>query len=384
MEPSLNPWTIVILLAAAHGLLLSLFLFLHKRGNQAANRILAILIFVFSLRLLEVVAIWTKYLQVVPHLFATTAAFKYLYGPLLYFYAKALIGDLSLKKNQVLHFMPFAVHAYIHLPLYMAPHEFKIDLLTNYILIDSPSVALSWDRYFIFAILQIPHLLFYTYLTWKMLGRKHQPENGASLTLEKIKLRWLQRLLTGFGCLWGAWFLYTIAIIFGTDYYIELDYFVTGSASLVIYLIGYTTFHQPEIISDGLVVKHAPKYERSTLDSEQAKSYAKMLLAIMEVEKPFTKSDLKLQDLAQRLSISPHHLSQILNEKLQQNFNDFINRYRIEEAKRRLADPHESNTTILEIAYDVGFNNKASFNSAFKKYLGLTPTQFKRSQLSSS
>lgn len=384
MEPSLNPWTFIILLAAAHGLLLSLVLFLHKRGNRTANRVLAILIFVFSLRLMEVVAIWTKYLLELPHLFATTASFKYLYGPLLYFYARFLTGDMSLKKRYFLHLLPFALHVYIHLPLYMAPREFKIDYLTNYILLDNPSVSFSLNRYFIFAILQVPHLLFYTYLTWELLKRYGQTINSPLLTIEKIKLGWLRKLSTGFGCLWGVWFLYTIAILFGTRYYIELDYLVTGSVSFMIYAIGYTTFKQPEIISDGLVFKHSPKYEKSTLTPERAENYSKKLLYIMETEKPFTKSDLKLQDLAHRLSIYPHHLSQVLNERLHQNFYDFINQYRVKEAKRKLADPDKNHATILEIAYDVGFNNKASFNAAFKKHVGLTPSQFKKSQQPSS
>jgi len=194
----------------------------------------------------------------------------------------------------------------------------------------------------------------------------------------------LRNLSTGFAGLWGIWFLYTIAIIFGTRYYVELDYLVTGFASLLIYAIGYTTFKQPEIISDGLVFKHSPKYENSTLTSERAENYSAKLLNIMETEKPFTESDLKLQDLARMLSIPPHHLSQILNERLHLNFYDFINRYRVEEAKRRLVDANGNHTTILGIAYDVGFNNKASFNTAFKKHVGLTPSQFKKSHQKSS
>lgn len=383
MKPSLNPWTFIILLAAAHGLLLSFVLFFHKRGNRIANLILAVLILVFSLRLMENVAIWTKYLIEIPHLFTTTAPFRYLYGPLLYFYATFLIGDHRLKKRDVLHFLPFALHAYIHFPLYMAPLEFKIDYLTTYVLIADPTISFSWDRYAIFGLFQIPHLLFYTYLTWQLLTGYEQTLNRASLTVEKIKLGWLRNLSTGFGCLWGVWFFYTIAVIWGTQFHVELDYLVTTFASLLIYAIGYMTFKQPEIISDSLISKHTPKYENSTLTANNAETYAKKLLDIMEAEKPFIESGLRLQDLAQRLSIAPHHLSQVLNERLNQNFYDFVNRYRVKEAQKKLADPNEKQTTILEIAYDVGFNTKASFNAAFKKHVGQTPSQFKKSRQSS-
>lgn len=380
MAPSLNPWTFILLLAAAHGLLLSVVLMLHKRGNRTANRVLAILIFIFSLRLLEILGIWTKYLIELPHFFASTASFLYLYGPLLYLYAALSTGGWRFKKQHLLHLLPVAVHIYIHLPLYMAPREFKVHLLSNFILVDNPAASFSWDPYFLISILQIPHLLIYTYMTWKLLNQYEEKINGRLLTVEKIKLGWLRKLTGGFGGLWGIWFLYTIAILFGARYYLELDFLVSGAIGFMIYAIGYTTFQHPEIISDGLIMKHSPKYEKSALTAERAENYSRKLSVIMKTEKLFTQSDLKLQDLAKRLSISPHHLSQILNERLQQNFYDFINQYRIEEAKSCLTDPEKKHRTILEIAFDVGFNNKASFNSAFKKYVGQTPSQFKKSQ----
>ena len=99
----------------------------------------------------------------------------------------------------------------------------------------------------------------------------------------------------------------------------------------------------------------------------------------MEIDKLFTNNDLSLTSLSQRINISQHHLSQILNEKLDVNFFDFVNKYRIEEAKRLLNCPENSRHTILSIALESGFNNKVSFNSAFKKYTGLTPSQYRLS-----
>ncbi len=378
MQPSFNFWTIIILLTVGHGLLLSLVLVTHKRGNKKANIVLAILIFVFSIRLLEVVLIWSKYLLVFPHFFATTVSFKYLYGPLLYFYARFISGEVKLKLSYLIHLLPFLLHTLIHYPLYLAPYEFKIDLLTNYILVDNPSITFSLDQYSIFSILQIPHLLVYTYFTWKLLTKFSRIIDSPTMTIEKIKFLWIRKLTTAFGCLWGVWFLYVIAIIFGTTYLIELDYFVTGSACLIIYTIAYMAFKQPEIISDALTNKTSPKYESSTLTREEAEGYSKKLVHIMESEKPFTNSELKLQNLADELSITTHHLSQILNENMNQNFYDFINQYRVEEAKKMLLDQNGNYSTILEVAYNVGFNNKASFNTAFKKHTGQTPSQFKK------
>ncbi|MEM9260801.1 MAG: helix-turn-helix domain-containing protein, partial [Bacteroidota bacterium] len=79
---------------------------------------------------------------------------------------------------------------------------------------------------------------------------------------------------------------------------------------------------------------------------------------------------------AAAMEVSNHHLSQLLNEEKQQNFFDFINGYRVREAQERITAGRER--TLLEIAYAVGFNNKNSFNSAFKKYLGMTPSAYKK------
>jgi AraC-like DNA-binding protein len=85
---------------------------------------------------------------------------------------------------------------------------------------------------------------------------------------------------------------------------------------------------------------------------------------------------LKLPELAKNVSISTNHLSQLLNQELGQNFFDFINWYRVQEAQRRLADSQCKHLTLLAIAYETGFSNKTSFNRVFKKHTGMTPSQF--------
>jgi len=90
---------------------------------------------------------------------------------------------------------------------------------------------------------------------------------------------------------------------------------------------------------------------------------------------------LQLQNLADYLGIPSYQLSQIINTELQQNFYELINSLRIAEAKHRLIDPTNQHITILAIAYDVGFNSKSTFNTAFKKYTKMTPSQFKKSQM---
>ncbi len=97
----------------------------------------------------------------------------------------------------------------------------------------------------------------------------------------------------------------------------------------------------------------------------------------MDSEKPFFDSNLKLSQLAKMLSTTSNHLSQVINDHRKQNFFDFINGYRIDQAKRLLLDSSHQNYTLLSIAYEVGFNSKSAFNTAFKKHTSETPSRFR-------
>ena len=94
----------------------------------------------------------------------------------------------------------------------------------------------------------------------------------------------------------------------------------------------------------------------------------------MKTEKPYLESNLRLNDLADQLNLSRHHTSQIINEHFDTNFFDFINTYRIEEAKNLLSGKDDLN--ITDIIYSSGFNNRASFYKTFKKHTSMTPGEF--------
>jgi AraC-like DNA-binding protein len=161
-------------------------------------------------------------------------------------------------------------------------------------------------------------------------------------------------------------------------------------ATLIIYAMAYLGLRKPEALrgaEDGDAARPAEpssapakKYEKSTLTSERAEAYLKRLLGVMERERPYTDGDLTLPKLATRLSISPHHLSQLINERLNQNFFDFVNAYRVEEAKRQLRDDAKSHYTLLAIAEEVGFNSKSAFNAAFKKQTHTTPSDYRKAR----
>jgi AraC-like DNA-binding protein len=260
---------------------------------------------------------------------------------------------------------------------YRLSGEIKLRILQQYIGVENPKIT-NW-LYFAIFLFQTLHMLFYSALTLRLLRQHSRPTNGN--VLEQISLRWLRNLTVGFSSFVLLTLLYVLWLQLGFPYSRTVDALVLIAMASQIYLIGYMTLRQPEIFSGALAIKNSPKYEKSTLTPARAEIYLNKLLQLMETEKLFTNSDLKLQDLADKLSLSPHHLSQIINERRGQNFFDFLNQYRIAEAKKYLTAPEKQNYTILSIALEVGFNNKASFNTAFKKYTGMTPSQFRDAEV---
>lgn len=120
------------------------------------------------------------------------------------------------------------------------------------------------------------------------------------------------------------------------------------------------------------------KYKTSALLPETVDQVLPRLREMMEKDKVYLDADLTLKKLAKPLNVHYNHLSQIINERMGKSFNDFINSYRIQEAKVKLSNPAEGKKTILEIAYETGFYSKSVFNTAFKKFTGMTPSQFRK------
>lgn len=124
--------------------------------------------------------------------------------------------------------------------------------------------------------------------------------------------------------------------------------------------------------------KTRTKYRGSHLNPHFVQECITRLKYLMEIEKVYRDADMTLQLLADKMSISPHLLSQILNEKLNRNFTDFLNSYRIAEAKKILLSPRGAQKKIAAVSREVGFNTLAGFYNVFKRYTHMTPVQFRR------
>lgn len=131
-----------------------------------------------------------------------------------------------------------------------------------------------------------------------------------------------------------------------------------------------------ELIAQLTVKKlaHIMQNKQDSFTNDNA--YYKQFCLLIEEEKIYRDENLSLSSVAERLNISANYLSQLVNKLSDFNFSDFINRYRVEEAKSSLIHPDFENYTITAIGLEAGFNSRSAFYSAFKKYTGLTPTEF--------
>ena len=120
------------------------------------------------------------------------------------------------------------------------------------------------------------------------------------------------------------------------------------------------------------------KYKNSNLNTKLIEQYKSDLISSMEIEKLYLNGKLSIQDVSDKLNIPKQYISEVLNEHMNTNFQDFINEYRVEEFINRLKNDQNNQFTLFGIATEVGFNSKSSFNAIFKKFKGLTPTQFKK------
>jgi len=121
------------------------------------------------------------------------------------------------------------------------------------------------------------------------------------------------------------------------------------------------------------------KYAKSGLASEQLDDYKKRLVKLMAEQKVYLDPEITLPSLAQMVGCSINHLSQTVNSGFSMSFFDFLNSYRIDEAKSILLNQSSLSKSILDVSFASGFNSNSAFYSAFKKSTGQTPVQFRRS-----
>jgi AraC-like DNA-binding protein len=152
------------------------------------------------------------------------------------------------------------------------------------------------------------------------------------------------------------------------------DHLFAVYISIAIYLISFQVIRQSGFFKQPNLVEQQ-KYKSSSLSQDDQSVILEKLKSLMQSEKPFLKSNFSLPELAVQLKVSTHQLSQVINDGLGKSFFEMTAEYRIEEAKRLLKD--KVNIKVEEIAEEVGYNSKSSFNTAFKKITGKTPSEWR-------
>lgn len=354
----MNIIEIIIYIGLAQGLMLGMVLNTIRRGNRAANRILGIILIIFSSGMLLHVLGHSERADIFRHHKEMVMLF-FLMVPVLFFHYVQLLSRAN-RKLTLVH--------------WIGPGTGLAVFVAHFFLDDSYE-KLSHE---IISGIVILLVLIYIPLTFRSLHRHNRAIRESFSSIEKINLNWLRNLMIAFT---AAWILTAIveALNIGP---------LTGDIiwliiSVFIYWIGYMGLVQPEIftgemndaVPDGSPLKK--KYEKSTLTEDKASEICSALNALMKDRKPYLDPDITLPGVAKMLSVTTHELSQVINEKFGQNFFEFINQRRIEESKRLMDDPNNDHLNIAAIGYTSGFNSISAFNSAFKKFSDMTPSQYR-------
>jgi AraC-like DNA-binding protein len=214
--------------------------------------------------------------------------------------------------------------------------------------------------------------------------KKHQTKikNIFSYT-ENVRLDWIKNLTYGLAVIW-------VVVLLVTFSQFLFDLFIFQYAGAFIYItvvgfvfsIGYFGFKQTSLFTDynnkktTEITQPSKRYEKSGLSKDEALVIRASLAQLLNEEKPYLEGSLSLNQMADQLKISRHQLSQVINEHLGLSFFDLINKHRVDEFIRRVEQGDTEKFTLLGIAFDCGFNSKASFNRIFKIKKGMTPSAF--------
>ncbi|MBP7282167.1 MAG: AraC family transcriptional regulator [Leptospiraceae bacterium] len=327
-----------------------------------STRTMSYILWISALWLFAGAYIFTKIHLIYPYFYGLHLPFVYLAGPFFYLYYKKNILEDNLEK--------FYLHLIPSILVFIAILPFQFWSTTEQILFLESTLNKKMNSYSYL----LGGINFFTkiFLLGYMSIILYQNRNIFHSTKEISDKSRIQ-------------FLFMTSLLY-LDLFIGLIGFFLQSFSLVklsalllpinLYIFYLFSSKYPEMLSGIKREMKKVRYEQSKIKNLDINTILEKIKSIMEKEKAFTDEDISLSGFAEELEISSHQLSQLLNEKLNQTFPQFINEYRITEAKKIMLE--EKKRPVLSIAFAVGFNSKASFNRAFKQITGITPQQFRK------
>ena len=366
--------SIVLLLGAVHGVVV-LCLLLCIRKNKPANRLLAALLLFFVLRITPYIIGFAGYYDAYPWLSFSPLDITFAFGPLVYLYIRVLTAGSAPRKVYAL-LLPAVVQFLYYSVIFLQPLAFKN----------------NWDDR-----IQVPYLnpvesvIALTLLTggWLASIRRYrayrQWVNENVSNGEDLRLDWIRYFLIALGATLAVWagFELTEWLYRPLTYLQRFPLYVWQM--LLVYYLGTegwrnaTRDYPHPADAASLPLREALPPGKATLrptERDWTVQGAEWRQTVLE-RSLWSDPEITLATLTRQLGTNTSHLSRALNEGLGQNFNEFINRLRVEAVSRQLAEPTEARD-LLDLAFAAGFSSKASFNRCFKLYTGLTPTEFRR------
>lgn len=369
-------------LALAQSLLLAAALLLLRRdGGQRrpGQRLLAALVLVLALFMAHAWLDLAGVLRESPRLQRLLGPWPLLLGPLLWLSLRQLLQQgPPLDRRCAWHGLPFALASLAWLPMWISPPQLQAGSSDQVL----PRALL------LFGLVKAVHLAIYLGLSLRLLRRARAqldsdpaPDPAATQGLQVGLVRSLSSL-----SVWLAGGLALAALLFvaenlawdlplSSDLCAALAFtaFVHGLAFMAMRLpLGY----QPPLPPQAANEPPRPKTPPRLSPDEREQSLARLQASMVQEER-FRDGELSLEQLAAHLALTPAELSQLINQSCGLNFQEYLNRHRVEALQRSMRDPAKQSQSILELALAAGFNSKSSLNRVFKKHTGLTPSQYR-------
>lgn len=340
------------------------------KANLRANLFLGAFMITLSLTLLEIPLFAQNFHVTYPILFEIIGLMRFLTAPLLYYSIVHFTSlDKKIERKDALHLIPFIVFLIFRIPFFITGKNFEFSYQTGTIV------------FFILRNALPVQTAVYWCLSFIRLQKHFKNAKQFSSNLNNIDLRWLTTFLWIVLLIVAVWlnlvffnmealqkltpFLYLLGIFF-------LSYFSLRQEEV----FGYSKIERRELATINDYKKDSPK----RVTGARLAELEIRLKSLMEIKKVYLDNDLSLPKLAGMLQASCNETSFLINELNQENFYNFINKYRIEEAKRLLLSDAYDQLNIVGIAFESGFNSKTTFNTTFKKLTGYSPTGFVKAE----
>lgn len=318
-------------------------------------------------------------LLISPNLFHIFDIAYWIEGPLLLWYTRSILyKNFTLRKKDAFYLLPTALYfVYMSVAFYSLDSLGKTQFVASELNADAPST-----RHAIEAVREGLRV-FFGLLCLVDIRRARNELRDQFSNIEKIDIGWLSILVIAFTAV-RVWILIVVTVAIFAPYLSDSVFNYMGLAGnyLTFGLITALMFLslQRSSIFDGHMTQEdpTPDQDNQSLDPALAKKIEDHMLQ----EKPYLLPLLNLEQLSSQLSMHPRALSVAINKHFKTNFYEFVNSYRINEAKVILSDPEHKHKTMIDISCECGFNSKATYNSFFKKLVGSTPSQYRSEQLS--